>query len=145
MMNTRKRLVDSVLSGKTRVTIYSNTRYDWGFTTNAKIDTGADRSSIDLKLAKALRLRKVGEVRVRSANGRTVRPVYALLVEINDHVYDIEVSAIDRSKLAFPLILGRLDLQEICEEEWKHPNFDDYRKIRIFYGSFFFLLFSITF
>ena len=117
MMNTRKRLVDSVLSGKTRVTIYSNTRYDWGFTTNAKIDTGADRSSIDLKLAKALRLRKVGEVRVRSANGRTVRPVYALLVEINDHVYDIEVSAIDRSKLAFPLILGRLDLQEICEEE----------------------------
>lgn len=117
MKNTRKRLVDSVLSGKTRVTIYSNTRYEWGFTTNAKIDTGADRSSIDLKLAKALRLRKVGEVRVRSANGRTVRPVYAMLVEINDYVYDIEVSAIDRSKLAFPLILGRLDLQEICEEE----------------------------
>lgn len=145
MKNTRKRLVDSVLSGKTRVTIYSNTRYDWGFTTNAKIDTGADRSSIDLKLAKALRLRKIGEVRVRSANGRTVRPVYAMLVEINDYVYDIEVSAIDRSKLAYPLILGRLDLQEICEEEWKHPNFDDYRKIRIFYGSFFFLLFSITF
>lgn len=117
MKNTRRRLVDSVLDGVTDVTVYSNTRYDWGITTTAKIDTGADRSSIDLKLAKALRLREIGEVRVRNANGNSVRPVYSLLIEINDLVYDIEVSAIDRSKLVYPILLGRLDLQEICEEE----------------------------
>lgn len=60
-------------SFETEVTLYSQTKHEWGFTTMAKIDTGADRSSIDLRLAKALRLHEIGEVTVRNAMGKQKR------------------------------------------------------------------------
>jgi hypothetical protein len=117
MKNTRKRLVDTILDGHTIVTLYSNTKYEWSFTTDAKIDTGADRSSIDIELAKALRLQKVDEVIVVNANGRTRRPVYLLTIEVNNIVYDIECNGVNRFRLNYPLILGMSNLREMCEEE----------------------------
>ena len=117
MKNMRRRLVDSILDGNVDVTVYSNTKHLWSFTTQAKIDTGADRSSIDDELAIALRLRKIDEIVVRNANGRKRRPVYAMDIDVNGIRYEIEVNGSDRSKLVYPIILGRLDLLEICEEE----------------------------
>jgi len=38
-------------------------------------------------------------------------------IDVNGIRYEIEVNGSDRSKLVYPIILGRLDLLEICEEE----------------------------
>lgn len=110
-------MVDSIFDGQVSATIHANTRYEWPIKIEAKLDTGADRSSIDLDLAKGLGYESVREVKIKNANGVQTRPCFLLNVEINGYVYEIEASGANRSNLNYPFLIGLADLREIYEEE----------------------------
>jgi len=112
-----ERATEWILEGERRVFIYSNTDYEWAVGLRAKIDTGADTGSIDDLLAQALGLKVIGKIGIRSANGRETRSVYATSIKFDGEIYDLSLTGSDRSKLEFPLIIGRDLLQEICLSE----------------------------
>lgn len=87
---------------------------------HAKIDTGADRSSVHEDLCLALGWELTGTTAVRSANGRRVRNKYLATFIIEGTEFLTEVTGTDRSKLSHPMLLGRDVLREalvLLEEE----------------------------
>ncbi len=79
----------------------------------AKVDTGADSSSIDTKLAEQLGfdLAKADKIIVRSALGREERPVINLRLHVGGRRIETRVTVNDRSNLDQPALLGTRDLQ----------------------------------
>ncbi len=82
-------------------------------TVEAKLDTGAFRSSIDIKLAKELGINVSDErkVFVRSASGQTYRPLVNITFELAGKKIVSDASVVDRSHLRYLIIIGRKDLK----------------------------------
>tara|TARA_Y100001963_G_scaffold61135_1_gene85335 strand:+ start:772 stop:1131 length:360 start_codon:yes stop_codon:yes gene_type:complete len=114
---TAQRATDWILDGERRVFVYANTPHEWAIGLRAKLDTGADSSSIDDMLAQALGLDMVGSVTVRNSHGKEKRSCYSAMIKFDGEVYQINLTGSDRSELEFPMIIGRDLLQEICLEE----------------------------
>lgn len=78
----------------------------------AKVDTGADRTSIDDDLARelGLDLDNAETVRVRSSLGVGERPLVKIRVQLAGRTLETEVSVQEREDLSTPMILGRTDL-----------------------------------
>ena len=114
-----KRVVEWVTAGVSRIFVYANNYYDWAIGLRAKIDTGADRCSIDDVLAQALGLEKTGSVIVKSASGKERRNVYLATIKFEGEKYEVTLNGSDRNNLECPVLLGRDLLKEICltEEE----------------------------
>jgi hypothetical protein len=107
-------------------------------TVKAKLDTGADTSSLDVEVVKKFRKdnkrwvrfrmvdRESGEEhvlvkeRVRTASivrhdgSRQSRPVVLMQICIAGLLINTEVSLIDRSEFVYPLLLGRKALAEVA-------------------------------
>jgi len=81
----------------------------------AKIDTGADRSSVHEDLCIALGWEVVGSKFVRNANGRVGRNTYLAEFVFSDISFVTEVTASDRSRLSHPVLIGRDILKEALE------------------------------
>jgi len=81
----------------------------------AKIDTGADRSSIHEDLCIALGWEVVGSRVVRNANGRDARNTYLAEFSFSGITFVTEVTASDRSRLSHPILIGRDVLKEALE------------------------------
>jgi hypothetical protein len=74
----------------------------------ARMDTGAQSSSIDRALASSLGTGSVVKTTtVRSAHGSAVRPVVMLEIEIAGVRRRGRFTIADRSKLRYPLLIGR--------------------------------------
>lgn len=108
---------------------------DPGFTLKAKLDSGAETSSLDARIIKKFRqngkrwvrfalsdpetgeervlvrerIRTIGVVQHEGTN--QVRPTVMLQVCIADRLLDIEVSLVDRSEFSYALLLGRRALR----------------------------------
>lgn len=106
----------------------------------AKLDTGAETSSLDATGIRRLRRRSSGErlvefevtdpgsgntitlkkelvreVRIKQHDGSfQTRPVVDITVCLGDHLQEVEVSLIDRSEFLYPLLLGRSALAGIA-------------------------------
>ena len=84
---------------------------------DARIDSGALRSSIDKNLAEDSGLLIEDNIlwrkrySYRSATGRQVRPVIALTIRLAGRKIKTSASVADRSKMATPMLIGRNDLQ----------------------------------
>jgi alpha-L-glutamate ligase-like protein len=79
----------------------------------AKLDTGAFRTSIDKKLAKELELPLTGEVvHVKSASGVGNRPLVKATIILTGKKIPTTASITDRSKMKYPVIVGRRDLKD---------------------------------
>lgn len=77
----------------------------------AKLDTGANRTSIDYKLAEELGLVFNPEkIHVKSASGETVRPTVNLTFELAGKKIKSLATLADRQTLMYPMIVGRRDL-----------------------------------
>lgn len=79
----------------------------------AKLDTGAFRTSIDINLAKELGIKVSSDrkVFIRSASGQKYRPLVNLTFELAGKKITSDASIVDRSHLNYPIIVGRKDLK----------------------------------
>jgi hypothetical protein len=83
---------------------------NWVVSAEARIDTGASRSSIDEGFLTLLRLEdSVVEdaIKVKSANGVTRRDTVVLVIIEGEEEVELEVSIVDRAHMDYPIILGR--------------------------------------
>lgn len=82
-------------------------------TVEAKLDTGAFRSSIDQSLVEELNIPISSDKKVfiRSASGQKYRPLINLTFELSGKKIISDASVVDRSHLTYPLIIGRKDLK----------------------------------
>ena len=111
---------------------------DPGIPLKAKLDSGAETSSLDARIIKKFRqkgkrwvrfaltdpangqefvlvrerIRTIGVVQHDGSN--QVRPTVMLQVCVADRLVDIEVSLIDRSEFSYPLLLGRRALKSFA-------------------------------
>ncbi len=149
------------LSGKDVIGIYENVTFNSGekneISTKAKIDTGADSSSIDISLAIKLGYKDIVELFdklelppdislaqaikrsdelskeilpkfpnrlekldvVKSSHGISVRPYVKINIKLKDTIYDTYASVYDRSKLNYPVIIGRKSLTKFLVDPSK--------------------------
>ncbi len=112
-----RRVTDWITQGVSRVLVFANNYHGWAIGLRAKIDTGADRCSIDIGLAEAMGLEEVSEVKVRSANGVVRRPVYSAIIKFERSKYEVTMTGSDRNNLECPMLIGRDLLREICLDE----------------------------
>jgi len=81
----------------------------------AKVDTGADRTSIDESLVNELGLELLDEFKqVRSANGMTKRQLVKVNYVVQNKPISTTASVTDRSHLNYKMIIGCNDLSG-CE------------------------------
>ncbi len=111
---------------------------DAGFRLRAKLDTGAETSSLDARIMKKFRqggkrwvrfaitnpttgeehvlvrerVRTIGVVQHEGVN--QVRPTVVLQMCVADHLLDVEVSLVDRSEFTYRLLLGRGALESFA-------------------------------
>lgn len=78
---------------------------------SVKIDTGADRTSIDKDLVKELEIPYLDRViNIISSSGETSRPAVKLKFRLHNKEIKSTATVIDRSKLTYPMIIGHKDL-----------------------------------
>ena len=74
----------------------------------AKVDTGADKSSIGKSLLKKLKFyEERGSIRVRSASGRSIRKKIKLRILIRGKKLVVYFSVADRRKLKYDILIGK--------------------------------------
>ena len=80
---------------------------------DARIDTGARLSSIDTNLVAELGLGPITRTKkVRSANGKSLRPVIKIKVKLADREFEEDFTVTDRSHMTFPVLIGRNILEQ---------------------------------
>lgn len=78
----------------------------------AKLDTGAYRSSIDKTLAEELELPlDEKKIYIKSASGQAYRQTAKLTFQLAGKKITSQVTIVNRSHLRYPMIVGRLDLK----------------------------------
>ena len=102
----------------TKVIGLTNPRYEpnWVVRAEARLDTGASRSSIDEGFLSLLRLEELvneDAIKVKSANGVQLRDTVVLVVVEDEEEIELEVSITNREHMAYPVILGRDYLGEM--------------------------------
>jgi hypothetical protein len=79
----------------------------------ARIDTGAEKSSIDIRLASDLRLGPILKTKtVRSALGISLRPVIKAEISVAGKPIIAQFTVAERSRMKYPLLIGRNVLKQ---------------------------------
>ena len=76
----------------------------------AKVDTGADRTTVDGELAAKLKLETTGsKVKVKAMGGRHLmeRPLVKAAVTLKGRTFKLTVGVADRSQMRYRVIIGR--------------------------------------
>ena len=104
-----------IREGEQAVSLYPENRWS-AIGVVAKVDTGADRTSVDQEICEALGWPVVSERTITNANGRSRRRIYSASFEINGSVFlDVEVTGSDCGHLSHLMLLGSDILQELLE------------------------------
>ncbi|MBW2971939.1 RimK/LysX family protein [Candidatus Woesearchaeota archaeon] len=74
----------------------------------ARIDSGATKSSIDVKLAAELALGPILKAKlVKSASGRSLRPMVEAKVQLADKEFKTELTIADRADMKYSVLIGQ--------------------------------------
>ncbi len=74
----------------------------------ARVDTGATKSSIDIKLAADLNLGPVVGIKtVRSSLGETKRPMILTSIRLGTHRIKARFTLSDREDMSYPVLIGQ--------------------------------------
>ena len=74
----------------------------------ARIDTGAEKSSIDLRLASELRLGPIVESKIiKSANGAKLRPVIEIEIDVCGTLVKEKFTMADRGHMKYRILIGQ--------------------------------------
>jgi hypothetical protein len=74
----------------------------------ARIDSGATKSSIDVKLAAELSLGPILKAKmIKSASGKSLRPVVEAKVALADQEFKTELTIADRADMKYSLLIGQ--------------------------------------
>lgn len=100
-------------SQRTVIGLIETVTLENGKTYKAKIDTGADSSSIDINIAKQFDDKQIlAHKYIRSALGRHKRPVISLGIEIKGKKCIEEFTISDRKNLSFKILIGKDIMQK---------------------------------
>ncbi|MCH8520040.1 MAG: RimK/LysX family protein [Nanoarchaeota archaeon] len=103
----------SDISNRTIIGLIETITLENGKSYKAKIDTGADSSSIDINIAKQFDDKKIlAHKYIRSALGRHRRPVISLGIEIKGKKCVDDFTISDRKNLSFKILIGKDILQK---------------------------------
>lgn len=92
-------------------------------TIEAKIDSGAFRTSIDSALVKSLQLpARKNKVFVQSGNGMQYRDTVKVSFKLRNKTIETIASHTDRSNLRFPMIVGRRDMKGFLIDPSKYDD-----------------------
>jgi len=73
-----------------------------------RIDSGATKSSIDVTLASELSLGPILKAKVvRSASGKSIRPVVEATIEFADKEFKTEFTIADRADMKYSILIGQ--------------------------------------
>jgi hypothetical protein len=79
----------------------------------AKIDTGADGSSIDIRLAEELGLGPIVKTRkIRSSHGKSERPVISCSITIGGKTIVEQFNIMDRVRMRYKVLIGNNILKQ---------------------------------
>jgi len=79
----------------------------------AKIDTGADNSSIDMELASELQLGPIVKTkRIISSHGKSLRPVVEVTMDLAGKTITEYFTLYNRSHMKFPVLIGKNILRQ---------------------------------
>jgi hypothetical protein len=74
----------------------------------ARIDSGATKSSIDVKLAAELSLGPILKAKiVKSATGKSIRAVVQAKIVVADHEFTTEFTIADRTEMKYGVLIGQ--------------------------------------
>lgn len=74
----------------------------------AKIDTGADTSSIDINLASELQLGPILDTKhIKSSNGESLRPVIKATIILKGKEIKAKFSISDRQNMKYDILIGK--------------------------------------
>ena len=73
----------------------------------ARVDTGAERSSIDKKLAEKLDVTPIGVSKIRSASGQSVRPIIPVDIQICGRKLEGDFTVADRTNMNYKVLIGQ--------------------------------------
>lgn len=79
----------------------------------AKVDTGAENNSMDTDLAEKLRLGPpIKTSKIRSAHGKTIRPVVEANLNIKGKEFKTTFNIINRSHMKYKVLIGTKILKQ---------------------------------
>jgi hypothetical protein len=79
-------------------------------TVRAKVDTGADRTTVDRELAAKLKLGSTGSkvlVKTLGGSNRRERPLVSAAITLKGKTFRLKVGVEDRSQMRYRVIIGR--------------------------------------
>lgn len=80
----------------------------------ARVDSGATKSSIDVKLAAELELGPITKAKlVRSTHGNTLRPVVGVRIKIAEREIEMDFTVADRTDMKYQILIGQNILKEL--------------------------------
>lgn len=93
---------------------------------DAKLDTGAFRTSLDEDLAQELGIPILPKkIFIQSASGQQNRPAVKITFELSGKKITTVATVAKRSHLAYPIIIGRRDMKGIYVDPGKDNNFEE--------------------
>lgn len=72
-----------------------------------KFDTGARRTSIDVKLARKIGAKKIGKQKVSNVHGHSIRPIVDIKLEINGKKLRTQANVFNREHRTYKVLIGR--------------------------------------
>jgi len=82
-------------------------KHNWLISAEARVDSGASMSSIDVGFVDLLRLDPHSSVLVNSASGKKRRDIVSVGFYWHDEFFEMDFNVADRSSLPTPVLLGR--------------------------------------